>query len=321
MRWVEALKLWNAQHNPGKWCVVRKGTPEYDEVKKIQGVPEKRTRVPKEKKTIERPFVIEAGARSLSPEEVKATARARAKAARETKLAPARATAKREKVKAFLGKVLERRRAAKAAKTEEAKPVAAPTKVESLGAYPKHYTKEMIALIEEGKVKARAREEAAEKAKKEKEELRQAKKAEAAKAKEESGGAKRQYEYLRRMEEVGLRSTVHKGPRTFSSTFITPNLSKAELIEKLKQVGHDTIRAAKGELVTKGKGKYVYEDYQYEPAITRTIDDFAKTLPSNKVIRASFANSVLHYSFHTPQEAEKLRAEELSLREYTFGKK
>ena len=35
MRWVEALKIWNAEHNPGKWCVAKKGSPEYDAVKAI----------------------------------------------------------------------------------------------------------------------------------------------------------------------------------------------------------------------------------------------------------------------------------------------
>lgn len=31
--WIEALKEYNKGHN--KWCVVKKGTPEYNEVKKI----------------------------------------------------------------------------------------------------------------------------------------------------------------------------------------------------------------------------------------------------------------------------------------------
>ena len=35
MRWVEALKIWNAEHNPGKWCVAKKGTPEYAQVRAI----------------------------------------------------------------------------------------------------------------------------------------------------------------------------------------------------------------------------------------------------------------------------------------------
>ena len=36
LRWIEALKIWNAKHNPGKWCVARKGSSEYDQVKAIQ---------------------------------------------------------------------------------------------------------------------------------------------------------------------------------------------------------------------------------------------------------------------------------------------
>ncbi len=35
MRWLEALKVWNAEHNPGKWCVAKKGSAEYDQVKAI----------------------------------------------------------------------------------------------------------------------------------------------------------------------------------------------------------------------------------------------------------------------------------------------
>jgi len=35
LKWIEALKIWNAKHNPGKWCVARKGSPEYDQVRAI----------------------------------------------------------------------------------------------------------------------------------------------------------------------------------------------------------------------------------------------------------------------------------------------
>lgn len=35
MRWLEALKVWNTEHNPGKWCVAKKGSAEYDQVKAI----------------------------------------------------------------------------------------------------------------------------------------------------------------------------------------------------------------------------------------------------------------------------------------------
>jgi len=33
--WIEALKEWNAKHNPGKWCVAKKGTKEHAEVRAI----------------------------------------------------------------------------------------------------------------------------------------------------------------------------------------------------------------------------------------------------------------------------------------------
>ena len=36
MRWVDALKLYN--QGKGGWCIPRKGTKEYDEVRKIMGV-------------------------------------------------------------------------------------------------------------------------------------------------------------------------------------------------------------------------------------------------------------------------------------------
>ena len=32
-KWIEALKKWNEKND--KWCVPRKGTPEYQEVRKI----------------------------------------------------------------------------------------------------------------------------------------------------------------------------------------------------------------------------------------------------------------------------------------------
>ena len=35
MRWIEAVKIWNTEHNKGKWCVPKKGSPEHSEVMKI----------------------------------------------------------------------------------------------------------------------------------------------------------------------------------------------------------------------------------------------------------------------------------------------
>ena len=31
MKWIDALKVWNEQHN-GTWCVPKKGTPGYSQV-------------------------------------------------------------------------------------------------------------------------------------------------------------------------------------------------------------------------------------------------------------------------------------------------
>jgi hypothetical protein len=55
--WLSALKIWNK--GTGKWCIPKKGTPEYDEVLKIMGlklkkdVKKPRTKKPRAKKTIE----------------------------------------------------------------------------------------------------------------------------------------------------------------------------------------------------------------------------------------------------------------------------
>lgn len=35
MKWIQALKEWNSKTNKGKWCIPRKGSSEYDDVKKI----------------------------------------------------------------------------------------------------------------------------------------------------------------------------------------------------------------------------------------------------------------------------------------------
>jgi hypothetical protein len=35
MKWISALKEWNSKTNKGKWCIPRKGSSEYDDVKKI----------------------------------------------------------------------------------------------------------------------------------------------------------------------------------------------------------------------------------------------------------------------------------------------
>jgi hypothetical protein len=35
MKWIEALKEWNAKMNKGVWKIPKKGTKEYDQVKKL----------------------------------------------------------------------------------------------------------------------------------------------------------------------------------------------------------------------------------------------------------------------------------------------
>jgi hypothetical protein len=35
MKWLEALKEWNAKKNKGVWKIPKKGTKEYDQVKKL----------------------------------------------------------------------------------------------------------------------------------------------------------------------------------------------------------------------------------------------------------------------------------------------
>jgi hypothetical protein len=36
MKWLDALKAWNEQHG-GRWTIPKKGSPEYDAVKALQG--------------------------------------------------------------------------------------------------------------------------------------------------------------------------------------------------------------------------------------------------------------------------------------------
>jgi hypothetical protein len=38
MKWLEALKQWNEKQG-GRWTIPKKGSPEYDEVRALQGMP------------------------------------------------------------------------------------------------------------------------------------------------------------------------------------------------------------------------------------------------------------------------------------------
>ena len=138
MRWIEALKIWNKEHNPGKWCVARKGSPEYDQVKAIMaGGAHKKEEAKKaeaaELKAAEAPkkFVVRKVARKsdeAAAEAVKAFGGTKKEdVMRDMVHIPAlEAKArmkKREAVKAFLKKALEERRAKKAAASEPKAPV------------------------------------------------------------------------------------------------------------------------------------------------------------------------------------------------------
>lgn len=39
--WISALKKWNSQQPSGNWCVPKKGTKDYEEVRKFMGEPTK----------------------------------------------------------------------------------------------------------------------------------------------------------------------------------------------------------------------------------------------------------------------------------------
>lgn len=85
MRWVEALKVWNGRKG-GAWCVPRKGTAEHAEVMKIiAGGKEAKVEAPKKFKPRVRPEVMEA-------------------------FAEKKKEGKREKVKSFLKRALEKHR-------------------------------------------------------------------------------------------------------------------------------------------------------------------------------------------------------------------
>jgi len=47
MKWVEALKQWNARSNSGTWCIPRKGSPEYLEVRELMGPQETKPKKPR----------------------------------------------------------------------------------------------------------------------------------------------------------------------------------------------------------------------------------------------------------------------------------
>lgn len=93
MRWVEALKLWNS--NQPAWCIPRKGTPEHAEVKRIM-----------------------AGEKVVRHADEERTKKAKAEVQRVIKEAEvvgkAKRTVSKEKLKSFMRKAVEKKRAKKA---------------------------------------------------------------------------------------------------------------------------------------------------------------------------------------------------------------
>lgn len=83
MRWIEALKLWNAKHNPGKWCVARKGSPEYDQVKAIMTGKEEQKEEQKAEKPLSRKAKKEAQKKADDELHAKMVEQARKKIAEE----------------------------------------------------------------------------------------------------------------------------------------------------------------------------------------------------------------------------------------------
>ena len=101
MRWVDALKIWNGQRS-GAWCVPRKGSPEHAEVKKIMEGEKSETKAGK-------PIKAEEPKKEEPPKKKFKTNKQKLE---EIKGRLDTAT-KKEKVKKFLEKVLEARKAKK----------------------------------------------------------------------------------------------------------------------------------------------------------------------------------------------------------------
>ena len=126
MKWMEAVKMWNEKHHPGKWCMPRKGSPEHAEVKAIMAgeepKPIKKFKLLK-KKVEEKPEEkaedkkIYDDFTSSPPPIKKFKVRKPAEKARLLEIGKSIDTSKKmERVKKFLKKVMELRREAKAEK-------------------------------------------------------------------------------------------------------------------------------------------------------------------------------------------------------------
>lgn len=121
MRWVDALKKWNAEHNPGKWCVPKKGTAEYTAVRAIMAGEKKESKPCDSCGKKKRKIKIDTTSPEIDLD----------KEYRDETLAKASKTAKKEKVKAFLQAVAARKKAKKSAVLEKAKTSVSKERVKS----------------------------------------------------------------------------------------------------------------------------------------------------------------------------------------------
>lgn len=114
MKWIEALRLWNSEHNKGTWCVPRKGTPEHAVVKALMGD----SKVTKEAKA--KAEAAEEMATVPTPKKKKTVTYEEEpeidydKMYKEERLKEIGVKSKKTKVKAFLKKLLAKRKAKKA---------------------------------------------------------------------------------------------------------------------------------------------------------------------------------------------------------------
>ena len=101
MKWIEALRLWNTEHNAGKWCVPRKGSAEHAQVMALmgKGKVEAKAAPPKVKKMAKKPIAISEGEEIDVMKEFE--------------------DEKRMKIRSFLAKMMEKRKAKKTKQPEE----------------------------------------------------------------------------------------------------------------------------------------------------------------------------------------------------------
>lgn len=109
--WIEALREWNGKHNEGTWCIPRKGSKEQAEARAIL------ERIKKERKSKEEK--LEGGERPkkepkmkrATPEQTEKLREALARMKSEKVIEKVKMTSKKVKVKEFLKKALEKKKA------------------------------------------------------------------------------------------------------------------------------------------------------------------------------------------------------------------